>query len=67
MVSKTKTSQFQNVHRLIARYDNHPEIETKFEIFEADSLLGKLPRKIKECPKTIHHFDPLLRHLNSKI
>jgi hypothetical protein len=67
MMSKTKTYQFQNVHRLIAHQDNRPEIDSKFEIIEADHLYGKLPRKIRECPKTIHHFDLSLRHLNSKI
>jgi hypothetical protein len=67
MVNKTKTYQCQNVHRMIARQDNRLELDSKLEIIEADHLHGKLPRKIRESPKTIHHFNFPLRYLNSKI
>lgn len=66
MENMTKTYLFQNVQKLISREDKRPELDSELEIIEADYLHGKLPRKLRECPKTIHHFDFPLRHLNSK-
>ena len=65
MKNKTKTCLFQNIHKLILRDGNHPELNSKLEIIEADYLQGKLPRKLREGHKTIHHFDIFPRHLNS--
>lgn len=67
MENNIKTYLFHNIMNRIIFYNKQSELEGGYEISEAERLHDKLPRKIRDFPKTIHYFNFSLRHLNTKI
>jgi len=52
---------------LTQTHDIRTDLIRKLNLNEAIVLDEKLPRKIRECPKTIYHSSLPFRHIDSKI
>lgn len=67
MLPPTDRSSIENFSKIISDNAVEQEMRTLLKDLEEDLQLEKLPKKIKDFPKTIYHIEPSAIFINSAV